>query len=386
MDDSYLDLLAVLTVAETGSFSAAARTLGVGQATISRRVANLEARSGTALFERGRDGAAPTAAALSLLPAAREASRWISEFERVVAGQDATIEGIVRVVAPPGVAVELVAPFARHLQSALPEIRLEVIAGIEHIDLLRGGADLAIRMRAPLEPDVEALASMIVPLGAYAASSYAARLDDAPSWADLDWICWAGTHRALPPRGLLEQLIRDFEPAFASDDYLVQLEALRSGVGCMILGKPDVRRRDSDDLVELDLGVDLPPARYHLVSTRSGRLIARVQAVAEALKDWIRVGFGTGAPQALPSASVARSSARTLASECAASSSEKRSIRITARICSTHGATEASIRMPKMVSSLCATFGSKAVAASVTPIAHTATPPADFCTKFQAAK
>ena len=45
-----------------------------------------------------------------------------------------------------------------------------------------------------------------------------------------------------------------------------------------------MRRRDNDDLVELDLGVDLPPARYHLVSTRSGRLIARVQAVA-GLKD-----------------------------------------------------------------------------------------------------
>jgi DNA-binding transcriptional LysR family regulator len=294
MDDSRDDIHVLLAVAETGSFSAAARTLQVGQATVSRRVALLEERIGKPLFERGRHGATPTEAALALLPAARETARWAGEFERIAAGQDASIAGTVRIAAPPGVAVEVLAPFAGVLAGTLPEIRLEIIAGIEHIDLLRGGADLAIRLRPPLEPELVALADLEMPLGAWATREYAQRVAERtsgrPGWADLDWICWAGLHRDLPPRPFLERVVPDFRPVFASDDYLVQLEALREGLGCMILAAPDARRRDARRLVRLDVGVDLPPACYHLVSTRSGRLIARVQAVADRLSEWIRAG------------------------------------------------------------------------------------------------
>ena len=294
MDEFLDDVHVLLAVAETGSFSAAARALQVGQATVSRRMALLEERIGKPLFERGRHGAAPTETALALLPAARETARWMGEFERIAAGQDASIAGIVRIAAPPGVAVEVLAPFARVLATALPEVRLEIIAGIEHIDLLRGGADLAIRLRPPLEPELVSLAELQVPLGAWATHEYAERVAERvpgrPGWADLDWICWAGVHRDLPPRPFLERVVPDFRPVFASDDYLVQLEALREGLGCMLMGAPDARRRDARRLVRLDLGVDLPPAGYHLVSTRSGRLIARVQAVAGKLSEWIGAG------------------------------------------------------------------------------------------------
>ena len=55
-----LDHLRVLvTVADTGSFSAAGRKLGRVQSAISQAVATLEAAQGVALFDRRRTPAAP---------------------------------------------------------------------------------------------------------------------------------------------------------------------------------------------------------------------------------------------------------------------------------------------------------------------------------------
>ena len=59
---SVLDLKAIETVAETGSFRKSALRLGIGQPAISRRVARVEDRIGVSLFERRRSGARLTLA------------------------------------------------------------------------------------------------------------------------------------------------------------------------------------------------------------------------------------------------------------------------------------------------------------------------------------
>lgn len=57
----------LLVVARTGSFSAAARTLGVHQSTVSRQVRDLEDRFGVSLFERHGSGVRATDAGRQLL-------------------------------------------------------------------------------------------------------------------------------------------------------------------------------------------------------------------------------------------------------------------------------------------------------------------------------
>ncbi|WGR92444.1 LysR family transcriptional regulator [Bradyrhizobium sp. ISRA443] len=56
------DLRLVLAVAREGSLSGAARRLGVTHSTVFRRLGAIEATIGTRLFERFRDGYAPTPA------------------------------------------------------------------------------------------------------------------------------------------------------------------------------------------------------------------------------------------------------------------------------------------------------------------------------------
>ena len=66
-------------VAQAGSFSAAALSLGYTQSAVSRQVAALEAVAGRRLFDRGRHGVTLTSAGARLLPSA---IRVLDELDR----------------------------------------------------------------------------------------------------------------------------------------------------------------------------------------------------------------------------------------------------------------------------------------------------------------
>jgi len=292
MDISWSDAQTFLAIAEGGSISAGAARLGLGQPTVSRRVAQLENRLGCALFTRSKQGVTLTEVGARLLPAAEQMARWASEFERLAQGAEALAEGVVRIAAPPGIAVDWLAPLAARLRNAHPRLRLEILAGVEHVDLTRGDADLAVRTRAPGAPELMTLASGTSEVGVFAAPRYvealAARLDRdlasaPPALHEIDWVTWARPFEHVPPRPLLERAIPDFEPAFASDDYLVLRSAVTAGLGAMVLDATQGAGGEASALVEIDLGFTLPPNDFHLVCAKSMQFVPRVRVVAEEL-------------------------------------------------------------------------------------------------------
>src|SRR3569833_3424936 len=134
MDIPWDDLRLFLAVAETGSRSAAARRLRLGQPTLSRRTAELEAQLDEALFTRGTGGVVLTAAGERLRPLALRMAEWASEATHAVAKRRHGPEGRVRITAPPGVAFDFLAPFAATKHSRTPGITLEVLAGIDYVN------------------------------------------------------------------------------------------------------------------------------------------------------------------------------------------------------------------------------------------------------------
>jgi len=273
----------VLAVADTGSLSRAAKRLQVTQPTVSRRLAELEAELGEPLFVREVSGARLTALGERFVEPARRMADASVEIERVAAGAERGPRGTVRISAPPGVAASVLAPFAAALRGELPDVQLEVIATIRYVDLVRGEADLALRLAGTgireRRRDLVELASLRHAVAAYAAPAYSARLQRGFTLADVAWIGWPPALAHLPPNPQLAARIPSFRPVFASDDFLVQVRAAEAGVGAIILSElapPPL-------LAKLALELGPLAATHQLVAARGALVVPRVAAVAERL-------------------------------------------------------------------------------------------------------
>lgn len=283
MNLAWDDVQLFLAIAESGSLSAASKRLKVGQPTVSRRLADLEYRLGTQLFQRQVAGAVLTSAGERLLEPARHMAEWAAEVERAAElGTSSGPRGVVRVTAPPGVAFDFVAPFAAVVREHYPDLRLQVLSAVERLDLARGEADLALRLQPTVSSELVVLGSITSPNAVMVAKSYAARLPRKPKLAELDWIAWAPPFDDIPPNPQLKALIPDFRPTFTSDNYLVLWRACEAGLGATILSR--VRHRFSlpSSLVPLD--IDLGPygqSTMHLVCAKSALAVPRVRAVAD---------------------------------------------------------------------------------------------------------
>ncbi|HVU02927.1 MAG TPA: LysR family transcriptional regulator [Polyangiaceae bacterium] len=277
-----------LAIADRRSLAQAAKQLGVTQPTVSRRLADVEATLGEPLFLRSVEGVSLTAAGERLIEPARRMAESHGELERVASGGDASPRGEVCITAPPGIAFELLAPFAVFLRRTLPEVRLAVDASIRQVDLVRREADLALRASQPATRDLVTLASLEEPIAAFASAGYAKKVPERPSFADVDWVAWPSTHSDVPPNPQLAALIPDFAPAFAANDFLVQLHAAEHGAGAILLSRAVSRLARPSPLVELPIDFGPVRAGIHLVCARSSLAIARVRAVAELLAAELR--------------------------------------------------------------------------------------------------
>lgn len=283
MDIPWDDVRIFLAVAEARSLSGAARKLQIAQPTISRRIAALEAFTGEPLFQRSVTGVTLTSFGERLLAPARNMEQWAAEVDRAAESRQTAPSGAVRITAPPGVAFDFLAPFAAWLRTKLPLVQLEVVSTVKFLDLGRREADLALRFEAPEQRDVVTLATLETDVAAFAARSYVATLPKGYGVADVAWIGWAPPFEHVMPNPQLAKHIPHFRPAFASDDFLVQLRAAVEGVGAIFLGKIEHRFARDVGLEALAVGLGPMKAKLHLVAGRTALEIPRVKAVAELL-------------------------------------------------------------------------------------------------------
>jgi len=286
MNIAWDDLQLFLAVAEERSLSGAARRLRLGQPTLSRRMALLEEALGERLFVRRPQGVELTAAGERLLPGTKRMAEWATEAERSMAGREVTPEGRVRVAAPPGVAFDFLPAVALTLRRTAPGVHLDVLAAVEHLNLARGEADLALRTRAPNEHDLVSVGRAEMGVGAYAAPSYARRLPKKYGITDVAWIAWAPPYDQLPPNPQLAAFIPGFRPAFASDDYVVQMAAAAAGLGAMVLGTGlhrGSRIAELTHLSQIDLGPLARGNAIHLVVAKRMVDVPRIRAVTDAI-------------------------------------------------------------------------------------------------------
>lgn len=176
---------AFLVTAEEGSFSAAARALGMAQPTIGRQVAALEEELGVLLFERVGNVLELTAAGLDLMEHVRAMGDAATRISLTATGQSASIEGTVCITASELIAAHVLPPILARLRLAHPGIELEIVASNTARDLLRREADIAIRNFQPTQPELFAKKVGDRAARLYATPAYLARIGDPKRPEDL---------------------------------------------------------------------------------------------------------------------------------------------------------------------------------------------------------
>ncbi len=281
--DYYRTFLAVL---QTGSLSAAARSLGLTQPTTGRHIEALEDAFGAALFLRGPQGLLPTDKALSMRGHAETMAAMSSSLSRIASGDMADVRGTVRISAAEVIAVETLPKILAELLERHPGLEIELSASDAVEDLLQQEADIAIRMIRPVQAALVSRRVGVVALGFHAHRSYLDRHGTPQSTAEL------AAHRLI---GFDKQLayIRDLlkaRPDIANihfnvraDSNLVQLAAIRAGLGIGVC-QTSIAARDPD-LVEIlpgALGIGL---ETFVVMHQSLKTTPRYRATYNALVD-----------------------------------------------------------------------------------------------------
>ncbi|MDQ1130387.1 MULTISPECIES: LysR family transcriptional regulator [unclassified Microbacterium] len=119
----------VIAIAENDSFTAAAEECGIAQPSLSRSIAALEREIGETLFVRGRGGAVPTEAGLTLLPYARAAVAAIERAREAFSDRAGLLTGTLRVGAVTGL-VDTVLPAAvAELSQDHPSLAIQLVGG-----------------------------------------------------------------------------------------------------------------------------------------------------------------------------------------------------------------------------------------------------------------
>ena len=141
-----------LAIAREGSLTAAGRTLGVSQPTVSRRLESLERKLKLRLFDRTRHGYELTAVGTELFEAVQRAEEQLDEAERKIYGKDQTASGALRLTCTETFLNGYLAPFLWRFLAGHPGIDFSVICTDSALSLGRSDAHLAIRFaRQPPE-------------------------------------------------------------------------------------------------------------------------------------------------------------------------------------------------------------------------------------------
>jgi DNA-binding transcriptional LysR family regulator len=146
MMDRLQAMAAYVRVVETGSFTGAARQLGIGQPAVSKTIAQLEEWLQVRLLVRSTHGLAPTDTGLRFYERARDAIREVDEAELEARGAGAGLSGRLRVCAATTFARLMIVPHLPEFLAANPSLDIDVILDDRVIDLVSEGIDIALRM------------------------------------------------------------------------------------------------------------------------------------------------------------------------------------------------------------------------------------------------
>jgi DNA-binding transcriptional LysR family regulator len=140
------DLLLFAAVVREGSFTRAARQLGITKQTASERIGRLEERLGVRLLERTTRRLWVTDVGGRYYERCSAIAAQIEEANREAQQQQVEPTGLLRVTAPTLYGRRFLAPVVASYLAQNPRVRVEIVLADRRVSLVDEGFDLAIRI------------------------------------------------------------------------------------------------------------------------------------------------------------------------------------------------------------------------------------------------
>jgi DNA-binding transcriptional LysR family regulator len=154
-------LLIFASVAELGSFSAAAQALGLSKSAVSKQVSQLEARLGARLLQRTTRRLSLTEAGRALLARGQRVAAELDGVEADLGAVTGPPRGLLRVSAPMSFGQRHLAPLLPGFLAAYPAVQIELDLTDRVVDLIGERFDAAVRVGRL--PDSTLVARRIAP-------------------------------------------------------------------------------------------------------------------------------------------------------------------------------------------------------------------------------
>jgi DNA-binding transcriptional LysR family regulator len=169
-----MDAISVFVkVVEAGSFSIAARYLGIPKTAVSAEVAGLEKRLGVRLIQRTTRRLRMTEAGETYFRHCAVAVREVELGEAALQSAKGKPYGVLKVTAPVDLGHAVLPRIARAYAAKYPDVSLELIITSRIVDLVDEGVDLAIRWaRAMKDSSLIARRFFQAPLSLWASPKY----------------------------------------------------------------------------------------------------------------------------------------------------------------------------------------------------------------------
>ena len=145
MADRMSSLRVFIRVARTGSFSRAARQLGISQPSASRTVAVLEKEIGVTLFIRSTRALSLTEAGAEYLTRVEAALAALDEADHAVRGTG-ELRGVLRIAASSSFTEHMVIPRLAEFLERNPKLRVVLLVNDQRQALITEGVDVAFRL------------------------------------------------------------------------------------------------------------------------------------------------------------------------------------------------------------------------------------------------
>jgi DNA-binding transcriptional LysR family regulator len=272
-----------LAVARGGQFVAAARRLRLDHATVSRRIAALEATLGAKLFDRRTTGAKLTSAGERFLGAAEEMESAFLHAQAEIGDRSVELTGVVRIGAPDGFSTYYLAAALRDFAERHPGIVIQLVPTPQVIPLARREVDIVVVLDKPEAGRFVARKLTDYSLGIYASAAYLQARKPPCAVADLAGhrlIGYVEEHAFSAALGYVRELYDGAPTLFECTSAVTQLEALRAGLGLGVVH--DFIARRFADLTRV-----LPERRavrgYWVVTHEDTRGLGRIRAVHDHL-------------------------------------------------------------------------------------------------------